>query len=971
MKNKPNISSKIITYFVILFCFILFPFFLIYTFLDVFFISNTEIFRQSIIAEMDNHIYHLNKYSNNKKYFHFLLSKIAEITQKSNNPNEYLKINIDNLKKKYPDKFSFIVWDENGKVEKNISDKTSYNYILSKVYESLKEVTATVKLNHTIKISDLDIIKKNKNILHNFFGKIFIAENLKKPIYNSNDSGPFLTDVSYNSSSIWFSINTKASLLCFISNELLNDYSGLNKIVTTFNKKSEIIYGFSKIPNYATPFSKFPSNHESDITLALATFENGGDSFFENDRAIVKMAMPQPDIITFCFLPKDKQIWDYETNRNFWFGISISVLLFLYCILGFKFLYKHQFFSISWKLTSLFLLANLVPLIILGFITNKYIENKKTSLKNELTDDLEKTIREFDLHYNYLLENISFKINNITDDISDKIGNSTNISESEMNKLSALYNEVSPTFLYLIASDGQILLSRNSDSNSSMNLDLISSLGKYFLTYLNDKPVDIKQKKNDFYSSIYNPQTSDLYETLIKNVRHISEIHLGNSKHYVYYYTFGNKEKYNNNYILIIMWNSKDYQNTFMKEKINLLYKSFPNADFCIKSSIEGLFYGSDGLRNTINSILEKQSNERGKITGIIEYRGKNHIFICMNGTNLKYCDMLAVYPEELINKKIHIFIIQVITGALASFLLTIIIGQLLSIQFLKPIHNLGEATSAIGERNFSYRIPIGDKDEFGHLNQVFNRVIEGLEDFEVAKIIQESLLPSNNYSIGDFDIFAKTVVITTLGGNYYDCFKIDDKYLGIIIGDVAGHGIPAGLMMAMAKSAVLSASNEIKMNPTALTERLHKMFFSLKDNRLKRMMTFQYFVLNIENGHCIYTNAGHSYPILIDNNIHKANFMNYTSTPLGVSSKCHYKNKEFDLKEGQSLVLYTDSIVKTTNINGETFGYDRFLDIMPNHYNINPEIFYNNIYNNIYKQWSLKLDDDLTLILINRKKYE
>ena len=79
----------------------------------------------------------------------------------------------------------------------------------------------------------------------------------------------------------------------------------------------------------------------------------------------------------------------------------------------------------------------LVPLIILGFITNKYIENKKTSLKNELTDDLEKTIREFDLHYNYLLENISFKINNITDDISDKIGNSTNISESEMNKLSA------------------------------------------------------------------------------------------------------------------------------------------------------------------------------------------------------------------------------------------------------------------------------------------------------------------------------------------------------------------------------------------------------------------------------------------------------------------------------------------------------------------------------------------------------
>ena len=128
------------------------------------------------------------------------------------------------------------------------------------------------------------------------------------------------------------------------------------------------------------------------------------------------------------------------------------------------------------------------------------------------------------------------------------------------------------------------------------------------------------------------------------------------------------------------------------------------------------------------------------------------------------------------------------------------------------------------------------------------------------------------------------------------DCFKIDDKNFGIIIGDVAGHGIPAGLMMSMAKSAVLSAPCEIKTNPSALTERLHEMFFSIKSDKLKRMMTFQYFVLNVENGHFIYTNAGHSYPIIVDNNTHKASFMKYTSYPLGASSKCRCKNQIFDL---------------------------------------------------------------------------
>ena len=162
---------------------------------------------------------------------------------------------------------------------------------------------------------------------------------------------------------------------------------------------------------------------------------------------------------------------------------------------------------------------------------------------------------------------------------------------------------------------------------------------------------------------------------------------------------------------------------------------------------------------------------------------------------------------------------------------------------FLNPIKNLGKATIAIGERDFSYQVPIGDKDEFGHLNQVFNRVIEGLGDFEVAKIVQNSLLPGNNFNAGSCDIFARTVVMTTLGGDYYDCFKINEKYYGVIIGDVAGHGVPAGLLMAMAKSAVLASSDEIKINPFALTEKIHKMFFSIKNNKLKRMMTFQYFV--------------------------------------------------------------------------------------------------------------------------------
>ena len=145
-------------------------------------------------------------------------------------------------------------------------------------------------------------------------------------------------------------------------------------------------------------------------------------------------------------------------------------------------------------------------------------------------------------------------------------------------------------------------------------------------------------------------------------------------------------------------------------------------------------------------------------------------------------------------------------------------------------------------------------------------------------------------------------------------------------------------------------------------------MFFAIKNNKLKRIMTFQYFVLNVENGHFIYTNAGHNYPIIVDSNTNKATFINYTSSPLGINSICKCENKEFDLDKGQSLVLYTNGLVNEKNINGEPYGYERFLENLPIHYDINPETFYNNIYNKVYKQWTLKSEKDLTLIFINRK---
>ncbi len=306
LKNKINLFfQKSISGLVLFFCFLLFPAYLLYNSLNIFFVLSTDNIRQAKLVEMDNTLEFLEKYSNNKRYFHYLLTKISEYAQDCPDPKSYLERNIKNLKEKYPDNIQFIVWDSNGKVMNELSDRASYSYILNKVFVVLKDVSGAVKNDSSVKISNIDSVKNNNKILYRFFGKIFLSENLKLPLINSLNAGPFITELGKKLSSVWFSIKDKISFLCFFSDDLLNGFTGLKKVVAnTKNKNYDYIVGYSSIPNYYKPLSEFPEQYENDLLLALTTFENAGDNVFENDRAIVKMSMPQPGIRTFCFFPK-------------------------------------------------------------------------------------------------------------------------------------------------------------------------------------------------------------------------------------------------------------------------------------------------------------------------------------------------------------------------------------------------------------------------------------------------------------------------------------------------------------------------------------------------------------------------------------------------------------------------------------------------------------------------------------------
>ena len=236
------------------------------------------------------------------------------------------------------------------------------------------------------------------------------------------------------------------------------------------------------------------------------------------------------------------------------------------------------------------------------------------------------------------------------------------------------------------------------------------------------------------------------------------------------------------------------------------------------------------------------------------------------------------------------------------------------------------------------------------------------MEDLSVATTVQENLFPLDSLKHNRALIWGKSVTMTRLGGDYFDYFPLNDKEVGVLMGDVAGHGVPAGFLMAMAKATVM-LSEEDKNNPSKLLSSIHKVFFHVKSKKIKRMMTCVYFCINTETGAYTMANAGHCYPAFIDNK-GNVSLLEINGTPLGITKRARFVNSEGKFENNSYMLLYTDGMLEAHNDKGESIGVDRFTELVSNSYSDDPETFYSRIFAG-YKKWSPLADDDITMVLV------
>ncbi|MGD8291858.1 MAG: SpoIIE family protein phosphatase [Desulfobacterales bacterium] len=308
--------------------------------------------------------------------------------------------------------------------------------------------------------------------------------------------------------------------------------------------------------------------------------------------------------------------------------------------------------------------------------------------------------------------------------------------------------------------------------------------------------------------------------------------------------------------------------------------------------------------------------------------------------------------------------------------LLGVLLSFVLSLYFSKPIKELNQGTQAISSGNLEHRVNISRNDELGDLGLAFNQMAEGLRErnqmrqsLELAMEVQQNLLPKVNPKVKGLDIAGKSVYCDETGGDYYDFLKLkddDSEKIGVILGDISGHGIPSALLMATARAFIRQRS----FLPGSLTEIITDINVLLCADAMESnsFMTLVYTVIDTNTKSLKWIRAGHDPAIIYDPK--SDNFEELrgpAGIPIGVVPDWHYEeNEKTGLEKDQVIVISTDGIHETLNSQNEMYGKEPVLDTIRKTKNGTAEEILDAIIADLnHFRQGRDILDDLTLIVI------
>ena len=247
--------------------------------------------------------------------------------------------------------------------------------------------------------------------------------------------------------------------------------------------------------------------------------------------------------------------------------------------------------------------------------------------------------------------------------------------------------------------------------------------------------------------------------------------------------------------------------------------------------------------------------------------------------------------------------------------------------------------------------------------------------ELEIAKEVQNQLFPKDTPTLRTMELTGLCKPARMVSGDYYDFLCLDHKRVALAIGDVAGKGISAALLMASIQSimrtqltagssALAAAANgrptQVFSTAHAVSQLNTQLYASTSP---EKYATFCFGIYDEDRRMLSYTNAGHLPPILIRGE--SATLLEVTGTVVGAFPKMQYEERSIALHSGDMLVAYTDGIAEPENEYGEEFGADRLTDLLLRYQNECSHELIARVMESV-QQWThaTELFDDMTVLV-------
>ena len=312
------------------------------------------------------------------------------------------------------------------------------------------------------------------------------------------------------------------------------------------------------------------------------------------------------------------------------------------------------------------------------------------------------------------------------------------------------------------------------------------------------------------------------------------------------------------------------------------------------------------------------------------------------------------------------------------AWLVSLYIGISMTRNITGAVHNLYVGTTRIGQGDFEHDIPVKGTDQLADLGRSFNKMAVQLEQFVVvtrekerlqseiaiASEVQTRLFPHHPPPAKTIEMLGVCHAARSVSGDYYDYFMAADGELALALGDVAGKGISAALLMASIQSIMRTqlSDGSAAVTPANTVARLNRLLYA--STSPERYATFFFGLYSEDTRKLTYTNAGHLPPLLIHGDDYE--FLEVTGSVVGAFPSLRYEEQTVPLGYGDLLVAYTDGITEPENAYGEDFGAERLAEVVMRHREACPAEIVAKVLEAV-RDWDTSPEqaDDMTLMIV------